>query len=213
MTRLILVRHGETQWNIERRFQGHLDSPLTESGRNQAIVLANRLKNFRFNAFYSSDLGRAASTADLIKDVIGLDYVSDRLLREVNVGVFSGLTLDTIEKDYPAEWEAFRTRSPEYSIPEGESDEQFLKRILGFLDKVKDKHSGEQVLVITHGGVVHQLMRHILGIPPGHPRRFHLKNSGLFFITYEEEGWMVETMGDTAHLQGPNGNVFNTIPG
>jgi 2,3-bisphosphoglycerate-dependent phosphoglycerate mutase len=202
MIRVILVRHGETQWNTENRFQGHLDSPLTEGGRSKAIYLANRLKGFHFNAFYSSDLGRAVSTADLIKNIIEMDYISDKLLREVNMGIFSGLTRDTIAKDYPIEWKDFRTRSPRYSVPEGESDEQLLKRILGFMGKVKETHAEGQILAVTHGGVIHQLVRHILGIPQEKPRKFHLKNLGLFSFIYEKDQWMVETIGDTAHLEG-----------
>src|SRR5688500_9825999 len=111
-TRVIVVRHGETAWNNEKRWQGHLDSPLTAKGLSQAQALARRLSGERFSALYTSDLGRAYQTAQLIAAATGHSVVLDSRLRERKLGVFQGLTSEEIRAVHAEEYELYRIRDP-----------------------------------------------------------------------------------------------------
>ena len=118
--RIILIRHGETKWNREGRVQGyHADSPLTETGHEQARALAERLAHERVDALYASDTGRTSETASPIGAATGLRVIHDAALRERNYGAFEGRTFAEVARDFPAEYERFRTRDPHYVPPGG----------------------------------------------------------------------------------------------
>jgi probable phosphoglycerate mutase len=199
-THLIIVRHGETEWNIARIRQGHLDSKLTEKGLAQARALAQRLAREKFTALYSSDLGRAVHTASAIADLTGHKIVTDPRLRERHLGIFQGLSGDEINARYPEERRLFRTVGPDYVIPGGESMRQQVQRNVGYLNELAEKHRGEQVVVVTHGGVVSGFFRHTLEIPLEAPRRFEFVNAGLNVFVREEDTWLLLTWGDVSHL-------------
>jgi len=199
-TQVILVRHGETEWNIARIRQGHLDSRLTEKGIAQAKALAQRLAREKFMALYSSDLGRAVQTAMAIAELTGHEIVTDPRLRERHLGIFQGLDGEEIIAKYPEERRQFRTMGPDYVIPSGESMRQQVKRNVAYLDELAAKHRGEQIVVVTHGGVVSGFFRHTLEIPLEAPRRFEFVNAGLNVFAREEETWLLLTWGDVSHL-------------
>src|ERR1700741_5197597 len=199
-TQVILVRHGETEWNIARIRQGHLDSRLTEKGIAQAQALAHRLAREKLTALYSSDLGRAVQTAMAIADLTGHEIVTDVRLRERHLGIFQGLNGDEIVAKYPEERRQFRTLGPDYVIPGGESMRQQVSRNVAYLNELAAKHHGEQVVVVTHGGVVSGFFRHTLEIPLEAPRRFEFVNAGINVFAREEEIWMLLTWGDVSHL-------------
>jgi probable phosphoglycerate mutase len=197
---VIIVRHGQTQWNIRKIRQGHFDSELTEKGLIQAQALGKRLVRESFSALYSSDLGRAVHTARLIAAVTGHEIVTDARLRERHLGVFQGLSGDEIKEKHPEEYRLHRTLGPEYVIPGGESVRQQVARNVGFLNEIAIKHMGQKVVVVTHGGVVSGLFRHALNIPLDAPRRFEFVNAGLNIFAYEEGNWILRTWGDVSHL-------------
>jgi probable phosphoglycerate mutase len=199
-TRLIIVRHGETEWNIAGIRQGHLDSRLTDKGVAQAKALAERLARERFTALYSSDLGRAVQTAMAVADVTGHEIVTDMRLRERHLGIFQGLTAGEIMEKYPEERRQFRTLGPDYVIPGGESMRQQVERNVAYLNDLAGKHRGEQIVVVTHGGVVSGFFRHTLAIPLDAPRRFEFVNAGLNLFVREEDDWILLTWGDVSHL-------------
>ncbi|MGH7795497.1 MAG: histidine phosphatase family protein [Candidatus Binatia bacterium] len=199
-TQLIIVRHGQTEWNIKGIRQGHLDSRLTERGVAQAKALAQRLARERFAALYSSDLGRAVQTAMTIADLTGHEIVTDPHLRERHLGIFQGLNGNEILEKYPEERRMLRTMGPDYVIPGGESMRQQVERNVAHLNNLARKHVGETIVVVTHGGVVSGFFRHTLEIPLDAPRRFEFVNAGLNVFTYEEEYWMLLTWGDVSHL-------------
>ena len=199
-TQLILVRHGQTEWNIAGIRQGHLDSRLTERGVAQAKALAQRLARERFTALYSSDLGRAVQTAMAIADLTGHEIVTDARLRERHLGIFQGLNGNEILEQYPEERRMLRTMGPDYIIPGGESMRQQVERNVSYLNDLAHKHVGETIVVVTHGGVVSGFFRHTLAIPLDAPRRFEFVNAGLNVFVYEQENWMLLTWGDVSHL-------------
>jgi probable phosphoglycerate mutase len=199
---VIIVRHGQTQWNIRTIRQGHLDSPLTEKGIAQAKALAERLGRETFTALYSSDLGRALQTAEMIAEATGHKIVTDPRLRERNLGIFQGLNGEEIQRKFPEEYRLHRSLGPDYVIPGGESVKQQVGRNLEYLNEVSEKHLGETIVVVTHGGVLSGLFRHTFSIPFNAPRRFEFTNAGLNVFNYEEGNWYLQTWGDISHLGG-----------
>ena len=199
-TQLIIVRHGQTEWNIAGIRQGHFDSPLTSRGAAQAQALGQRLARERFTALYSSDLGRAVQTAVAISDLTGHEIVTDSRLRERHLGIFQGLNAVEITEKYPEERRMLRTMGPDYVIPGGESMRQQVERNVCYLNELALKHAGETIVVVTHGGVVSGFFRHTLAIPLDAPRRFEFVNAGLNVFIHKEEHWMLLTWGDMSHL-------------
>ncbi|HKC77074.1 MAG TPA: histidine phosphatase family protein [Gaiellaceae bacterium] len=146
MTTLLLVRHSETDWNAERRFQGHADVPLNTRGREQAERLAADLTKSGVGVVYSSDLSRARETAEIVGARLGIEVILDPDLREVDVGSRQGLT-----------W----SEAQELTDWDGESREAHAERILGALERIAAQHRGERVLVVTHGGSMRRVHDHL----------------------------------------------------
>lgn len=161
-TRLVLARHGETDWNRVGRWQGHADPPLNETGRRQAAGLADRLAGDGIAAVYSSDLARARETARAVGHRLGLAVVEDPALREIDVGSWSGLTRAQVAERFPEGY----ARWLEGEIGhDGETREQLAGRVLRAARAIAGRHTGETVLVVTHGGVIRALRRHAVGDP------------------------------------------------
>lgn len=145
MTFVILVRHGETEWNRERRWQGWADPPLNALGRRQAAELAERLRETPFDAVYSSDLRRAHETALIVAEPHEVPVAADRGLREIDVGSWSGLTKPEIEERFGGE------------RVDGETNEQHRERVLAAAARIVSVHPGERILLVTHGGTMRVL--------------------------------------------------------
>ena len=199
-TQVIIVRHGQTEWNTRGIRQGHLDSELTEKGIIQAKALAQRLARERFSALYCSDLGRAVQTAKEIANITGHEIVTDARLRERSLGIFQGLSGEEIKAKHPDEYKLHRTLGPNYVIPGGESVRQQVDRNVTCLNQLAGKHQGEQIVVVTHGGVVSGFFRYTLSIPLEAPRRFEFVNAGLNIFFNEAGDWFLLTWGDVSHL-------------
>ena len=210
-TQLIIVRHGETEWNIKSIRQGNLDSRLTEKGMAQAKALAQRLARESFTALYSSDLGRAVQTAEEVASVTGHEIITDTRLRERHLGILQGLSGEEIKQKHPEEYKLHRSLGPDYVIPGGESVRQQVARNIAYLNEIGSKHLGETIVVVTHGGVISGLFRHTFSIPFNAPRRFEFTNAGLNIFAYEEGNWFLLTWGDVSHL-APDGRTEGEDP-
>jgi 2,3-bisphosphoglycerate-dependent phosphoglycerate mutase len=150
MTTILLARHGESDWNAERRWQGQADRPLTDRGRAQARSLARALALDRLGAVYSSDLARCRETAEIVAAVLGLGVRCERGLREADVGEWSGLTMDEISRRYP---EGVRRRQEDGTGWEtGETFAAMALRVVEVLVAIAAEHPGERILAVTHGG-------------------------------------------------------------
>ncbi|HEU0008505.1 MAG TPA: histidine phosphatase family protein [Verrucomicrobiae bacterium] len=202
VTRVILLRHGETTWNIEGRYQGQLDSPLTSVGVAQAQSLARRLAGAKFTALYSSDLGRALETAKCIAEISGHEVRADARLRERHLGIFQNLLKADFKQKFPEEYRLFKSGGPDYVIPQGESGRQAAERSNACLDELARRHAGETIVVVAHGGTISALLRHTLGIPLGTPRRFGRRNASWNVFLWDDGKWLLETWGDVSHLEG-----------
>jgi probable phosphoglycerate mutase len=151
-TTLVLVRHGETDWNADNRFQGHADPPLNDTGRAQARALAGELGRDVFAALYTSPLRRAAETASIIGCELRLEPIPDEALKEVDVGSWSGLTRGEVEQRYPtgfARWLEYG-----HGWDDGESYDDLGARVVMGLIRIAERHDGGDVLTITHGGPI-----------------------------------------------------------
>jgi probable phosphoglycerate mutase len=199
-TYVTVVRHGQTIWNRERRFQGHSDSPLTARGISQARALARRLARQEFSALYSSDLGRAHETAQIIARATGHRIVADPRLRERSLGIFQGMRSEEIQSAYPEEFERYRNRDLDYAVPGGESLRQQIERNVTCLEELAQNHTGKSITIVTHGGVLNVLFRYTLCIPFGAPRRFEFLNSSLNVFAFAEGCWTLRTWGEIGHL-------------
>ena len=156
-TTILLARHGETDSNREGRFQGHADQPLNETGRTQARALADQLAATSIDAVYSSDLRRARETAEIVAARRGIAVATERGLREIDVGSWSGLTRAEIEERFPGA-----------DDHDGETREAHLARVVATVDRIAHDHPGEVLLVVSHGGSLRALRRHCAG-EPVHP--------------------------------------------
>jgi probable phosphoglycerate mutase len=205
-TTLLIIRHGETIWNAEQRFQGHEDSPLSETGRRQVAALGKRMKNMRFDIMMSSDLGRTQETAAIIADFTGHSVKLDSRLRERNYGVLEGLTVDEIKREHPEVLDRLKKDDPEYLPPQGESHRQHYRRNVAFFEEVLEKRSGMTIAAVAHGGVLDSIFRYVSGLPLDHPRCFIAANASLTIVThgifYGTPRWVIETWCESAHLDG-----------
>lgn len=200
MTELLLIRHGETLWNQQGRMQGQRDSPLTPTGLHQARQLARRLKDVRFAALYTSDLGRAHQTARCIADLTGHELIADRGLRERDFGIFEGLTNAEIKARYPEDYELFAKRDPHYAMPEGESAAQFRRRVMETLERLARHHDDQTIVVVSHGLVLDTVYRTACSMALDAPRGFPLLNCSLNTFRYGPEGWLAVAVCDVDHL-------------
>lgn len=200
MAQLILIRHGETLWNTERRMQGQLDSPLTPRGLWQAERLGERMKAQPFAALYASDLPRAHRTAQCIAAVTGHAIVSDARLRERHFGVFEGMTRNDMERHDPAVYARFMARDPDYAVPGGESPAAFMARVRAALEDIAARHADDTVAVVTHGLVLDAAYRAATGLPLQQSRPVPLVNASLNWFACTGGCWSAGRWGDAEHL-------------
>lgn len=200
MTTLILIRHGETLWNTERRMQGQLDSPLTERGVWQACRLGERLQSMPFAALYSSDLPRARLTAQRIAEVTGHAIIDDLRLRERHFGLFEGMTRAEMEKHDAEIYARFMSRDPHYAVPGGESPAGFFGRCRTALEELAARHAGQTIAVVTHGLVLDAAYRAASGLALDAPRPVPLVNASLNWFDCDGGRWSAGRWGDADHL-------------
>ena len=202
VTRILLVRHGETDWNATGRIQGHSDTPLNAAGHEQARRVARRLAREPVRALYSSDLARAFQTATAIGQTLGLPVVTSLRLRERQYGVWEGLTAAEIQARFPEQFAEWRARSTDFAPPQGETRSQLLTRALAELQAIARRHAREVVVVVTHGGFCYVLINHILGSVDGERRELTFGNASIHTLEVIAERWSVISVNETAHLQG-----------
>jgi broad specificity phosphatase PhoE len=204
----MLARHAETTWNVEGRQQGHLDSPLTPRGVAQATRLARRLALVGVNAIYSSDLGRARRTAEIITAHTGGSVQLDDRLREQDLGIFSGLTKAEIQHRHPAEFASYRREGPGFVIPGGESAAHRAGLAVQCLDELARAHPGGTIVVVAHDGVVRALLAHIQQQAGAKAGRVKSSNTGLSIFVHAHGHWHVEALNDVRHLDGAGGSAM-----
>jgi probable phosphoglycerate mutase len=198
---IFAVRHGETEWNLAGRQQGHQDSPLTDRGKQQARALANGLAGRGIEIIYTSDLGRAFKTAEIIGEKLELAVQADPRLRERHLGSLQGLTMEDFQCRYPQEWAPFNSYDPDYCFPGGESARQRYDRTGACVGQIAGRHAGQTVLIVGHGGTLNSLFCRATGIPLSQPRCFSLFNAAINSFSVSGNTWRLDTWGETGHLR------------
>ncbi len=230
VTRVVLVRHGETDWNRERRIQGKTDTPLSALGRLQAQAIGRRLAaTERFAAIHASDLARAWDTAQAIAHAAAShlathDATQDTTrhttphttrdavhspppvpvrqpqLREMDFGEWEGRTSAEISLSHPAEHARSRARDPDFRIPGGESFRDLYARAVSCVTALAHAHPGQSICVVAHGGILDMMYRHTHGIALDQPRVFSLYNAAFNCLEHDGARFRLEVWGDVAHL-------------
>lgn len=203
MTRLCLVRHGETDWNAGKRIQGHIDIPLSAMGHAQARAVGNALKDEGFAAIYASDLTRARQTAEATAHLARTPVQLHVGFRERHYGVFQGLTYAECEVRFPAAYACHKSRDPRFAPAGGESLLDFAGRLAYAFDEIARRHRDETVAIFTHGGVLDIAYRQAASQSLTAPRDFAIPNCGINWIEVVDGCWSLLSWAERAHLDRP----------
>ena len=203
-THVLLIRHGQSEGNAERRFGGHTATPLSARGRKQAHATAQALKDDQLTAIYSSDLARAVETARPLARLTGLPIDTTEAFRERSVGVMEGLTFEDAAQRHPEEYAALLRRDFEHVLNGGESYRQLLDRARNKLDEVIEQHKGGRIAVFSHTGTICIMALHLMGAldaPELKPVWISSANCGITRFELRADGFVrVLAVNDTRHL-------------
>jgi probable phosphoglycerate mutase len=204
MTELILIRHGETDWNRELRFQGQLDVPLNATGLEQARRVAERLAQESMAQLVSSDLQRALQTAQAVagrlQPRLQLDPVLNAALREQHFGIVEGLSVPEVKVQHAEVWAQWLQFDEAFSFAGGESTRAFHGRVLAAVRALAQEHEGQTLVVVTHGGVLDMVYRSALGLSLSGPRQSDIPNAGFNRVRLHGESIEIVDWADTRHL-------------
>ena len=202
-TRLCIIRHGETDWNAQKRIQGHLDIPLNEIGLRQAHAIADGLAECAFRNIYSSDLRRAWQTAKIAAARLDIPLRPHEGLRERHSGVLEGRTVEELSQSHPEAHARFLDRDPDYPFGPGETMRTFSARVLAAVEKLVAAHAGETLLLVTHGGVLDVVYRVATGRSLNAPRDYPNPNAGINWFEHGSDassGIRLVAWGEEYHL-------------
>jgi alpha-ribazole phosphatase len=210
MTQLYLVRHGVTQWNQDGKLQGHSDLPLDPSGQRQATALAARLASVRLERIVTSDLQRAMQTAEQIAARQGAgrqhpEVEAEPRLRELDFGVWEGLSYQTLQKKFPKELAKWQSEPIHFAPPGGESLGDLSQRVASFYESIVTLPGEANILIVAHGGPLQVLLCLALKLPAQNYWQFHLEPASLSQVGLYPLGAILNLLNDTSHLMGiPN---------
>lgn len=200
MTRLYLIRHGQTDWNATGQWQGQTDIPLNQRGRAQAAALAPRLAPVALEHLYVSDLQRCVQTAALAAPNVPRSF--DVRLREIDVGEVAGKTSLDFPEGHPLRRRGFSVGDPAVPFPGGESAVDLQRRAVAALHEILGRHPDGAVGIFSHGGTLKTIICHILGLTLEHRGHFRLDNCGLSMVQIEPGRQEMLCLNDTSHLAG-----------
>lgn len=201
MTRLMIIRHGQTLWNLERKYQGHSDIALSDKGIKQAEAVAARLATEKIDAVYASDLSRACKTAEYIADKHNLKVNVMPELREIKFGEWEGLTYDQISARWPGMLGKLWTTPDELEIPGGESFYQLKERAYAAIKKIVKEHPEQTVVVVAHGGTIGTILCAMLDIHLNHVWSIKQDNTAVNVIEYYDGRPTITLLNCVRHLE------------
>lgn len=199
-TRICIIRHGETDWNVEKRIQGQTDIPLNETGHAQVLAMAYNASHHPLHAIYSSDLLRASATAQAIADRVGLEVKQIPQLRERHYGIFQGITASEGAERYPAAHACYKARDLDYDFEAGESMKAFAARVTAAIEWMVRRHEGQTIVAVSHAGLLDIVYRKATGRPLHTPRDFVIPNCALNWFRFDAHGWQLEAWDDHHHM-------------
>ncbi|MCC7119510.1 MAG: alpha-ribazole phosphatase [Anaerolineales bacterium] len=198
--RLLLARHGQTDWNIAGRYQGQSDIPLNPTGSQQAGRLAKRLSSETIHAVYSSDLSRAKDTAQAIANFHPLTIQTDSRWRELSFGAWEGLNYQQMSAHSPEVFEKWMLDPQHISTPNGETLSELSRRVISAFDEIKSKHADQTVLVISHSGALQALLATLLGVDLNRYWQFKLAQASLSELQVYEDSVVLNLLNAVSHL-------------
>ncbi|HSW04199.1 histidine phosphatase family protein [Aquabacterium sp.] len=203
MTELIVIRHGETDWNRQHRFQGQIDVPLNATGLAQAERLGERLADETIDVLVASDLQRAHSTAQALARRRSQTVQAEPLWREQAFGVLEGLDVPTIRSQHAPLWDQWVRHEADYALPGGgESNRGFFARVMQALRATVAAHAGARIAVVTHGGVLDMLWRAARAQPLHGPRTCEIPNTGINRLRWTGDALQILSWAEADHLHG-----------
>ena len=197
---ILLVRHGETDWNRKKRFQGRNDIPLNNKGRKQAMTLGKIMSRYDVSVIYSSQKSRAVETAEIVNRELKtkLEIVPD--LREISHGVYDGLTMDEINARHGDSIEKWRADRINIAPPEGESIRQCYERVVPVFESLVETTGEDPIMIVSHMIVTKSILLHLMGAPLESFWRFGQGSAALNIIKYIDENPVVELLNFTEHI-------------
>lgn len=201
MTKIYLVRHGLTEWNVGGRFQGHSDVGLAEVGMKQAKCLAEHFPAKKIDAIYSSDLQRAVSTAGFIAERFGCEVIKTENLREMNFGAWEGLTFEQITARWPEAEKQIFFAPDDLTPPGGETFQDVEQRASRELEKIAAAHEGQHVVLVAHGAFLRTVLTYALHIPLRYVWRIRQGNTAVSRLTHGGHHFTVDYVNNVAHLE------------
>lgn len=204
MTEILLIRHGETDWNVEKRLQGHHDIGLNREGVRQATALGRALLKEPLDAIFSSDLQRAYDTAQAIAMPRGMKVQLERGLRERCFGAFEGLVHPEIAERYPDGYAAWKRRDIDTRYPSGEFDAETLRefsaRAIAAIVRLAATPGYQKIAIVTHGGVLDSVYRSAKSMGYEHPRDFDVLNASINRVRWDGTNFEILEWADVTHL-------------
>lgn len=206
LARFFLVRHGETIWNRQRKYQGQSDVTLTDEGRTQARILSERLKGEQIDVIYASDLSRTVETAEIIAKHHGRKVLTAPLMRELSFGIWEGMTYDEIIQKWPQEYKEWQDDPYNKKPPEGETLSELCERVSKFLMETAKKHPDSRILVVSHAGPIRAILSVLLNLRQDFFWKFKISNTSITIIEYDGQKELAEsdafivTANNTYHL-------------
>jgi len=206
-TTLILVRHGQTDSNLNHRYQGQTDVPMNGLGRAQIKAAAAHLAGVKPAAIYCSTLVRAREAADIIGRTLGVEPLAVLELRERSFGQVEGLTREEAAARFPESWEIWQTNRAAWSPPGGESLGEMWGRVLGFMEQLWQRHAGQTLIYVGHGGPINAILCNALGAAVEARQAIAIGNGSIAVVTRNETGPAVIMVNETCHLSDLPGDV------
>ncbi|SHH50023.1 histidine phosphatase family protein [Tepidibacter thalassicus] len=202
MNKFFIVRHGQTEWNIQGKTQGHGNSSLTEKGKEETKKLAIKLSKYNIDYIYSSDLGRTMETSNIISSVLQKEVIYDKNLREINFGKWEGLTIDEIKNQYSDIYKIWRNEPHNALIPDAENLISLKERLLKCINSLNKKHRNSNILLVSHGMSIKVLLLSLLGSDLSNLYRIKQDNTALNIVEFRDYGPVIIKINDTSHLEG-----------
>ena len=196
-----IVRHGQTNWNILGKTQGHENSDLTKKGEEQAFELAKAIKEYPIDYIYSSDLGRAVQTAEIVGSQIGIDTCKTKSLREMGFGDWEGLLIDEIKKNHEKTYETWRNTPHLVNIPNGETLDIIKDSVDKFINELNEKYDNKHILLVSHSVTVRVMLLSFLNSSVENIYRIKQDNTALNIVEYRDYGPVIIKMNDTSHIK------------
>ncbi|HEY8361392.1 MAG TPA: histidine phosphatase family protein [Tissierellaceae bacterium] len=201
MTKIYLIRHGQSEWNLLYKIQGQKDAPLTDLGKEQARKLGERLVGEKIDIIYSSDLSRALETARIISSIVNKPVVATNEFREINFGPWEGLTLKEIRNKFKEEYSIWMSSPEKFRLEGAETLEALKRRVMSYVNKIIKENKDKNIAIVSHNATLKVIILSLLNIGLSYYKNFSLNNVSLSIIECRDYNNVLTLFNDTSHLK------------